>query len=188
MTALPNHKMTADEFLIWLDSQPQDSSKLELIDGVVMQQHRERLVHSEIKAAAFAALRAAIQVAGVPCRALVDGPVVRVRSNKVYKPDGLVYCGPRLPDDVTEINTPTILIEVISKRTAEVDFGDKLEGYFSLASVQHYVILDPLRKCASLHSRGTGDALATRIQQRDQALRLDPPGIEIALTDVFERE
>lgn len=188
MTALPNHKMTADEFLVWLDSQPRECGKLELIDGVVMQQHRERLVHSEIKAAAVTALRLAITKAGVPCHALVDGPVVRVHSSKVYKPDGLVYCGPRLPDDVTEINTPTILLEVISKRTAEIDFGDKLEGYFSLESVRHYVILDPLRKCAILHSRGTGDALATRILQRDQTLRLDPPGIEIALTDVFERE
>ena len=59
---------------------------------------------------------------------------------------------------------------------------------FSLETVRHYVILDPLRKCTILHSRGTGDALATRILQRDQTLRLDPPGIEIALTDVFERE
>jgi Uma2 family endonuclease len=187
MTALPHQKMTADEFLVWLDTQPREVGKLELIDGVIMQQHRERLVHSEIKAAANIALRLAIRAAGLPCHALVDGPVVRVRSNKVYKPDGLVYCGPRLPDDITEINTPAILIEVISKRTAEVDFGDKLEGYFSLASVQHYVILDPIRKCAVLHSRGTGDALATRILQRDQTLRLDPPGIEIALADVFER-
>ena len=188
MTALPHHKMTADEFLVWLDTQPREIGKLELIDGIVMPQHRERLTHSEIKLAAVLALRSAIIKAGVLCHALVDGPVVRVRSTKVYKPDGLVYCGPRLPDDVTEINTPTILLEVISQRTAEVDFGDKLEGYFSLESVRHYVILDPLRKCAILHSRGTGDALATRILQRDQTLRLDPPGIEIALTDVFERE
>ena len=113
---------------------------------------------------------------------------MRVRSSNVYRPDALVYCGPRPPDDVTEINTPTIVVEVLSESTAELDLGEKLEGYFALESVQHYVILDPVRQCAVLHSRGQGDALATLILHREQSLRLDPPDIEIALADVFERE
>lgn len=187
MAALPQQTMTADEFMAWLETQPREMGKLELIDGVVMQQQSERLRHSVVKAAIYSALRTAIAAAGLPCRALVDGPSVRVRSSKVYRPDGIVYCGPHPPDDVTEINTPVIVVEVLSKGTADLDFSEKLEGYFNLPSVQHYVILDPSRECAILHSRGQGDALATRILHREQSLRLDPPGIEVALADVFEQ-
>lgn len=188
MSALPQQKMTADEFMAWLETQPREMGKLELIDGVVMQQQSERLRHSETKLAMVTGLRAAIAKARLPCRALVDGPSVRIRPSKVYRPDGLVYCGPRPPGDVTEINTPIIVVEVLSESTADLDHGEKLEGYFSLESVQHYVILDPVRQCAVLHSRGQGDALATRILHREQSLRLDPPGVEVALADVFERE
>ena len=41
--------MTADEFMAWLDTQSREMGKLELIDGIVMQQQSERLRHSEIK-------------------------------------------------------------------------------------------------------------------------------------------
>jgi hypothetical protein len=49
----------------------------------------ERL-HAEAKAAAWAALSAAIARAKVPCHAVIDGPAVRMTSKSAYQPDSLV--------------------------------------------------------------------------------------------------
>lgn len=61
----------------------------------------------------------------------------------MHDPDALVYCGPELPDDAIEVPNPVILVEVASPSTRKFDDTAKLSGYFSLASVQHYLIVDP---------------------------------------------
>ncbi|MCF6200351.1 MAG: Uma2 family endonuclease [Hyphomicrobiaceae bacterium] len=38
---------------------------------------------------------------------------------------------------------PLIIVEVLSPSTAYKDVGDKLAHYFKLASVAHYLIIDP---------------------------------------------
>ncbi len=64
MIALPKHKMTADEFLVWAESLPKEAGKFELWDGEVIvkhgpagQQNAERSQHWEVKGATFAALQ-----------------------------------------------------------------------------------------------------------------------------------
>ena len=187
MSALPKHAMTADEFLAWAETQPKsEDGKYELADGLVIRQQSERIVHVEIKTALTSALRAAIERAKAPCFSVGDGATVRVSPSMVYKPDGLVYCGTRLPPDTVEIREPVIVFEVLSEESAKRDHGDKVEAYFAVPSVQHYLIVDPERYAIVHHRRGTDDNLLTRIR-RSGTLRLDPPGIEIELAGVFER-
>ena len=57
-------------------------------------------------------------------------------------------------------------------------------GYFSLASVEHYLILDPERRSLIHHKRGRGDIIETRILS-EGVIRLDPPGIEAAVAEMF---
>ena len=188
MSALPKHEMTADEFLAWDLKQPKsEGGKLELADGLVITQQSERIIHVEVKAALASALREAILRAKLPCFALHDGATVRVAPKKVYKPDGLVYCGPRLPPETVEIPDPAIIFEVLSEDSLARDHGDKVEAYFTLPSLQHYLIVDPERRAVVHHRRGPEDDLLTRIRKTG-SLRFEPPGIEIDLGEIFERE
>jgi Uma2 family endonuclease len=187
MPKLPKHEMTADEFVAWLETAPREGGKFELIDGIVMQQHRERIDHAEVKAALFSALRDALKQGSLDCHVLVDGPLVRVRPKKVYKPDGLVYCGARPPPGVFEVASPLIVYEVLSPGSEDHDFGEKLVHYREVASLRHYLIADPKRRFIIHHARGEGDAWITRIVNHKQKLALDPPGIQIAIGEVFER-
>ena len=98
----------------------------------------------------------------------------------------LVYCGPRLPPEAIEIPNPLIVVEVLSEGTAGRDHGVKLAGYFSLPSLAHYLILDPERRTLIHHRRGQGDVIETRILTTGP-LRLDPPGLEVAVEDLFPR-
>jgi Uma2 family endonuclease len=77
-----------------------------------------------------------------------------------------------------------VVVEVLSPATAATDHGRKLSGYFSLSSVQHYLILGPERRVAIHHKRGVGDAIETRVLF-DAVIRLDPPGFQVAVKALF---
>lgn len=193
MIALPKHKMTADEFLAWAETLPKEAGKFELWDGEVIVKHgpagqmnAERSQHWEVKGAAFAALREAIKRSGLPCFAAIDGASVRLSSSKLVEPDVLVYCGEKVPRDVLEVPNPIIVVEVLSPSTGTMDMGAKLQGYFALPSVHHYLIVDPDRPLLIHHKRGSGDAIETRIAAGPR-LRLDPPGLDLDLAEILAR-
>ena len=188
MTDLPKHKMTADEFLAWVEGLPSEAGKFELWDGEVVVRHgpgfEERAEHWDAKGAMFAALREAVKRAGLPCFVAVDGPMVRLSPNKMARPDVLVYCGPRVPRSVQEVANPLILVEVLSPTTKRRDHGVKLQGYFTLPSLSHYLIIDPDRALLIHHKRRAGDTTETEIVT-GLHLRLEPPGLEVDLTEVL---
>src|SRR5688572_2887067 len=103
MIDLPRHKMTADEFLVWLEDLPPEAGKFELWDGEVIIRHGpggfeegELAEHWDAKGAMYRALHDAIARARRPCFAAVDGPMVRLSPYRMAKPDVVVYCGPKL--------------------------------------------------------------------------------------------
>jgi Uma2 family endonuclease len=190
MIDLPKHKMTADAFLAWIEDLPKEAGIFELWDGDVVVRHGpgfeegELAQHWDGKGAMFVALREAIARAGQPCFAAVDGPMVRVSPARMARPDVLVYCGPRVPRTTREVPNPIILVEVLSPSTRKRDHGVKLQGYFTLPSLSHYLIIDPDRALLIHHKRGAGNATGTEIVTGPR-LQLDPPGLDVDLTEVL---
>ena len=194
MIALPQHRMTADEFLDWAETLPKEAGRFELWDGQVIvkrapagQQQAERARHWDAKFAISVALTEAVKKSNLPCFAVPEGAGVRMTNDCVFEPDAMVYCGQRVSPDALHIPNPIIVVEVLSPSTATFDHGLKLQEYFKLGSVEHYVIIDPVGPLVIHHTRGTDDALMTRIVP-GPALRLDPPGLDVDLTELFERD
>ena len=180
--ATPPPRMTVDEFISWCETQPK--GRYELHDGVVVSMSPERTQHLRIKAEVLFVLRQAIRKAGLPCEALPDGATVRIDDRTAYEPDALVYCGPRLPDDALEVPEPVIVVEVLSPSTQGNDHGRKLADYFSVASVQHYLIVDPARPLVVHHARQDDGSLRTTFH-REGEIRLDPPGLVVGVGGVY---
>jgi Uma2 family endonuclease len=174
-------QMTVDEFLVWAEGQ---EGRWELHDGVPVMMSPERVLHGDTKGEAYVALREAVRRAGLPCRVHPDGVAIRMSAKATYQPDASVSCGPRPAADALEINDPVVVVEVLSPSTAAIDHGRKLSGYFSLPSVEHYLILDPDRRVVIHHKRGTNDAIETRVLS-DGDVKLDPPGFEVAVEAMF---
>ena len=80
---------------------------------------------------------------------------------------------------------PSIVVEVLSPSTGRRDLTVKLAGYFKVPSIEHYVIAD-WEAAELIHYRREGAGIAPPVILREGVLRLDPPGIGIALTDVFK--
>ncbi len=109
---------------------------------------------------------------------------VRVDDHTVYEPDALVRCGPPVPGDTIEITDPVVVVEVVSPSSRGVDRGVKLERYFSLASVRHYLIVDTERHVVIHHHRDDAGEIRAAILH-DGALALDPPGLTLPVADIF---
>ncbi len=169
------------DFRAWAEQQPH--GRFERVDGRVVQMTPERIVHVELKFAVLQALKNAIRKAGVDCRAFGDGVTVEVGEHTDYEPDALVNAGsPPGPNDVAAPN-PVVVVEVLSPGTHSVDTGEKLAGYFRVASIQHYLVVGARRR-EVVHHRRVADAILSSVVT-DGVVTFDPPGIVIALDDIY---
>ncbi len=184
MVALPKHKMTVDEFLVWSERTP---GRYELFDGQVIVMQSERVGHIRFKDRAKAALTRALVAAGkdASCEALADGATVRIDDATAYEPDALIYCGPRLPDDAIEIPRVVVVVEVRSPSTGSIDANDKLVDYFRVPTIMHYIIVNPSRRPVVHHARQADGTILTRILSSG-TLELAPPGISINVDQLLE--
>jgi Uma2 family endonuclease len=181
MVALRKERMTVNEFLPWARQQPE---RWELFDGVPVAMSPERVVHGDTKYRAARAFDDAIAKARVPCRFVLDSAAVRVDTRNSYQPDLLVYCGEPISGDATEIPNPIVVVEVLAPGNAITDLRDKLQGYFRILSIAHYLIADPDKRLVIHHTRGRDDVIGTRIVTSGP-LTLDPPGLALSVTDFF---
>lgn len=177
---IPSH-MTADEFIAWAMQQPA-GTRYELAAGRVVAMAPERSLHGLTKARLVQCFMNAIEARSLPCQTYTDCMAVRIDAHTVYEPDVLVRCGERLDDEALDVPDPLIVVEVVSPSSQRRDTGAKLEDYFRLPSVRHYVIVKPENKAIIHHHRDNTGSIMTHII-RDGRLALDPPGLSIG--DVF---
>jgi Uma2 family endonuclease len=177
MAALPERKLTVDEFLKWSEMTP---GRFELLHGQIIEMQAERRIHAKIKFKVQTALQSAIGKAGLACEMLPDGMTVRIDKDTAFEPDALIYCGPALPPSVIEVPKPVIVVEVLSPSTKNIDSSEKLDGYFQLPSIMHYLIVHPEKLPVIHHARQTDGTILTRLVNRG-AITMTPPGIEISL-------
>lgn len=181
MTALPQTRITVEEYLAWAQGQP---GRYELYDGTVHAMSPEGAGHAQVKFAMQTALAAGIRARGLPCHMLPDGMTVRVDARTAFEPDALVYCGSKVAPTAQEISNPAVVIEVVSPATGGIDAVRRLAGYFQLPSLAHYLVVDLDQRLILHHARAAGDTILTRIV-REGAITLEPPGLNLALADVY---
>jgi len=170
-------RLTAEEFIAW--AMAQESGRYELFEGEIVSMAPERAAHSRAKTAVFDRLRDAIRLAGVSCEVFADGMAVRIDDRFVFEPDATLRCGEPLDGNATFMTDPVVVVEVLSPSTQTTDSNLKLEHYFRLPSVHHYLIVRTTHP-AVIHYYRTPDGPVPEIVQPGP-LRLDPPGITLQL-------
>ena len=97
-------------------------------------------------------------------------------------PDVVVTCGEELfaDENVDTLLNPIVIIEVLSKSTADYDLGKKFEHYRALDSVEEVIFADS-ETLHVLHYRRRKDGNWILSETRDRASRIDLPSIDVAL-------
>jgi Uma2 family endonuclease len=174
--------MTADDFTAWAADQP--GGRYELSGGVIVAMAPERAAHGRTKGSAYRALGDAVAAVGAPCEVFTDGMAVRIDDLTQYEPDAAVRCGAPLDGDALVYDDPVIVVEVVSPSSRSLDTGAKLAGYFRLASLRHYLVIDPDRRTVVHHRRAADGSILTAIMG-EGVIELDPPGIAFDIGALF---
>jgi Uma2 family endonuclease len=178
-TALPG-RMNREEWRRWSEDH---GARSERVHGEVVAMAPERWAHARIKTNIVLAFRAALAGRG-DCVAVPDGMTVEIDDDTDYQPDAAIHCGGPIGEDSTAIPNPVVVVEVLSPSTRQVDTHIKLGDYFSLQSVEHYLLVRTDRREVMHYRRGKdGQPLLQTIAHG--AVDIDPPGITLGLDAIF---
>jgi Uma2 family endonuclease len=117
---------------------------------------------------------------------------VHVPANGLYTyPDVSVVCGEEQYLEEAYLDTllnPLVLLEVVSVSTGKYDRGDKFLFYKSIASLQHYVVVESHRPLVGVYTRGTDSSwLFQEYKGTDAAVPLPALRLELPLTEIYRK-
>jgi Uma2 family endonuclease len=145
--------------------------------------------HNLISLNIGAELRA--QLRDRPCEVYTSDMRVKVSLSGLYTyPDVVVVCEePAFEDTVGDtLLNPTLLVEVLSKSTADYDRGSKFEQYRTQASLQEYLLVAQ-EKSHVVHYVRQSDLTWLLEETHDSAttIRLPSIGCDLALSEVYAK-
>jgi len=149
-----------------------------LAEGEVIVMSPERVRHNLIKGAVFVALRDAVANADLPCTVYTDGMTVIINEKTARVPDAAVQCGVEQDADSFLLESPIIVVEVVSPSSEQSDNTVKLVEYFSVPSIRHFLIVDPWKGVVIHHASGDNGAIRTRLV-REGDIDLSPPMMKV---------
>ena len=137
MTALKLlEAITASEYL---EGEKASPVKHEYVDGRVFALAGASDAHNRIAGNIFAQLwDAATQE---ECRVYISDMKVRALGSRFYYPDVMAVCDGTDSDEYIK-EKPCLIVEVLSRSTANTDRREKVDAYLSLPTLQTYILVD----------------------------------------------
>ncbi len=130
--------MPPEAYLEWEAEQP---LKYEYLNGLAFAMTGGTVPHNDIALNLVTALKPHLKARG--CRVNVADVKVQVSSNGPYfYPDVVVSCDEQDRHARQFIQSPCLIVEVLSPGTAGFDRGEKFRAYRRLKSLQEYVLID----------------------------------------------
>ena len=171
------------EFLAW---EARQTTNHELIDGAIVAMSNPTKVHGRLIRRLNRIIDAAV---GDDCDVYLGDMTVSIGGaarDNAPRPDIAVTCDARdrRPYDASDltIRWPKFIVEVLSPRTAAQDQGSKLRNYFTIASMEEYLIVDSRSRGLILHRRTDGQVVTT---WPDERVRLDSIGAEFSIERLY---
>ena len=174
--------MTAEEFAVWAEARPE--KHWELFDGVPEVQQPQGWGHQQTVGALSLLIDGAIRDAKLGLFVGKPSLIVEVGPHTAFEPDVVVFAGPMDDHDII-VRRPVIVAEVLSDLTARKDRTVKLDGYFAVPSIKHYLIVD-WEKRELMHYRREGSGLVPPIIFCAGTLPLEPPGLTLDISKLFQ--
>ena len=170
---------TVEDFLEWEAQQPE---RYEFVDGLILGMVGGSAAHATIRDNITGALRTRLR--GTPCRAFSEGLKVVTAVASHYR-DVVVTCVSVQPTD-DRIPEPVVVIEVLSRTTADRDRSAKWVGYQDIPSLQHYVLVAQDRRRVELFTRSGEIWNLMIVRPPRPRVALPAIAIELTLDEIYE--
>jgi len=127
--------------------------KYEYLDGQVYAMAGGTLDHGSMGINACTILREKLAEKGSPCRVYNSDVAVRLSPGHFTLPDATVTCDERDRGRILEIQSPRVILEVLSDSTEARDRGEKFRRSREHPTVQEYVIVSTKFQLVELYRR-----------------------------------
>lgn len=173
----------------YLDLERKSQIRSEYLNGEMFAMSGASRNHNVIVANTLASLHA--QLRGRDCEVYANDMRVRVPSTDLFTyPDVVVVCGKPQFDD-PELDTllnPKLIVEVLSKSTADYDRGTKFAHYRTMASLADYVLIAQDRVHVENFARqADGRWLLSETDDPKSVLEIPSIRCRLVLAEVYER-
>ena len=115
----------------------------EYVAGEIFAMTGASVRHNIIAGNLYTALRTHLR--GTPCRTPMEGVKLYLKKERSYfYPDVMATCEPRLLEldaETQVVDSPVLIIEVLSPSTAGIDRREKLRAYRTLPSLKEYALV-----------------------------------------------
>lgn len=115
-------------------------TRYEYLDGYVYMMSGGSANHATISGNIYTILRSLPR--GGPCRVYNSDMKVYVSEKRYFHPDITVSCNPRDRGTADLIQSPRLVVEVLSPTTEARDRGRKLQCYLACPSIEEYLLVD----------------------------------------------
>lgn len=159
--------------------------KHEYIDGEIVAMGGGTIAHGRLIGRVTSLVERALE--GRPCIVLPAEVRVRIRAAaRTTYPDLFVVCDgvEQDPDDDQAVVNPTVIVEVLSKSTADSDRGDKFAAYRRLRSLREYVLVSQLERRVDVYRRD-GRRWQLDEYRPGEKFQLESISVALAVDDVY---
>ncbi|WP_420461273.1 Uma2 family endonuclease [Neolewinella sp.] len=180
---LTDHHYTKQEYLDFIES---CEYKYEFLDGSLRMMAGAKAAHNRIRRNSFLALARKTE----DCEVYDSDTAISVYLlNKIYFPDLSAVCGEAEDEEggIERLRNPSLIIEVLSKKTATIDRGEKFQAYWKLPSLKEYILIDSLSMLVQSYYRETEELWRIgNYTQPEQEMEVLSLGVTVPLAVVYD--
>jgi Uma2 family endonuclease len=160
--------------------------KYEYIDGHVRLMAGANLAHAQIEANIVTDLNTALRETA--CNVYSSSANVAIVEKRIYVPDVSVSCDPSDWTRTKALESPILVVEVLSTTTEQVDRLEKLPAYKAYPTIQDILLVDS-RTCrvehyARLLPNRWQETLYTR---HDDSIALQSSEVTLMVRDIYRK-
>jgi Uma2 family endonuclease len=179
-----HQRMTVEEFLA---AEPRHAEKHEYLGGVIYAMAGASTEHNVIAMNLYGMLHAGLR--GHRCQGFGSDMKVRLSlagDTYFYYPDAMVVCE-KTGLGSSWCECPSVLFEILSPSTRDIDDREKRMAYRTIASLDAYVVIESEQMEVVVEYRESEGWRREVFTGKDARFRLPTVEIELALGELYER-
>ena len=173
--------MSVEEYFELEENNP--DTRYEYLDGYVYMMSGGSANHATISGNIYAILKSFLR--GGPCRVYNSDMKVRVSEKRYFHPDVTVTCDPRDRGTADLIQSPRLVIEVLSPSTEARDRGRKLQCYLACPSIEEYLLVDTRSVRIEIYRKEQKKWVYDAFEADDE-VELTTLGVRFPVIDAYE--
>lgn len=178
----PEYKYSREDFWKIVEADP--FRKYEYVDGYIRMMSRGSLAHSQIANNIGRLLGNAL--AEEECNVYNSDASVNLVGGPCYCPDVTVSCDPHDWTRRDALESPNVVVEVLSPTTERVDRGEKLVAYQYYPTILEILYVDSRKHHVEHYHRISQNKWETSYYERDEdIIDLAGIGVKISVRDIY---